>query len=152
MRLARRQVLREKVSDSGQGFITGNEFDFSRLYLRDTPSHLGKLFGSDVWRNILRQAFYQSLREFGPSIRRQSHRITKDFFGRCHGERLLGGCGLRQAELLNQRRRRGMSVAPARRSRTQKETKPALAGDTPLPANLRLRVSHPVTMWLCQLN
>jgi hypothetical protein len=84
--------------DSGQSFITGNEFDFSGLYLRDAPPHFGKLFGSDVCRNILRQAFYQSLREFSSSIRRQSHRITKDFFEGCHDERLLCCCGLKQGQ------------------------------------------------------
>jgi hypothetical protein len=55
--LARRQVLREKISDSRQGVIARDQFSLSGFNLSDSPPHLGKLCAGNLGRNILRQAF-----------------------------------------------------------------------------------------------
>ena len=50
-------MLREETSQAGQGFIAGNQFNLSRLYLRNSPLHFRKLRTGNFRRNILRQTF-----------------------------------------------------------------------------------------------
>jgi hypothetical protein len=72
--------LREQVSYARKDFITGNQLDLSRLYLRNAPSDFGKLFAGDLWRNICGETAYQSLSKFGSNLGRQGHCLMEDFF------------------------------------------------------------------------